>query len=78
MTGEVMELNEAEITIGDVRLSQAEAMTVRVALSSFIMRMAEEGLGNEAHGKEMTRLYLQHSRRVERLLVDDIHARGGR
>lgn len=43
--------DEPDITINGVKLTTAEAMTVRVALSSLMMNMVRDGLGDDETGK---------------------------
>lgn len=50
--------NEAIVTINGELLSQAESMTLRVALSSFSMDINHEGLGEDENGKAMSAGYL--------------------
>jgi hypothetical protein len=52
------EPREASITINGHVLTTAQAMTVRVALSSFSMTLQDEGCGDDEHGKLMTKGYL--------------------
>jgi len=47
---------EPVITVNGVTLSTAEAMTMRVALGSFLMSL-QEGLGDDETGKSITRGY---------------------
>jgi hypothetical protein len=49
---------EPTITINGVLLTNAEAMTVRVAIENFAMDLRNDGLGEDEHGRTMTRLYL--------------------
>lgn len=46
-------LTEPDITINGYRLSNAQAMTVRVALNAFAMDL-QSGLGEDDIGKSMT------------------------
>ena len=61
--------NEAEITINGVRLSTAQAMTIRVALGSFALSLRSDGLGDDEHGRAMTAGYLH--------AIGEIHRRMG-
>ncbi len=38
-------------------LTVAQAMTIRVALESFDMSLAHDGLGDDEHGRRMTEAY---------------------
>jgi len=56
---------EPRIVINGQALSDAEAMTIRVALESFASDMSEpDALGDDTHGRTMVKLYLR--------AVDDI------
>lgn len=61
---------EADITIGHHGLSLAESMTVRVALNYFCEDIANNGLGDDEHGKLMTAAYKRNASSV----LDKIHA----
>lgn len=50
--------NEPIITINGTTLTIAQAMTVRVALGSFILSL-RSGLGTDEHGKRMTEAYME-------------------
>lgn len=60
---------EAEVTIDGVRLTDAQVMALRVAISSRLMDLRENGLGNDDHGRKMTALYIERSSEVEAMLV---------
>lgn len=62
-------MNEPTITINGRTLSEAQAMTVRVALNNFATQLAAKGLGKDEHGKAMTAGYLQHIAELQRLMV---------
>jgi hypothetical protein len=51
-----MNTPEPRITINGSLLTNAQAMTVRVALGSFAMSL-ESGLGDDEHGRAMTAGY---------------------
>lgn len=57
-------MKEAEITIGGITLSFAEAMTLRVAVESYHMVMLSEGLGDDKHGKLMTESYAENCKSI--------------
>jgi hypothetical protein len=61
--------NEPEIAINGVRLTTAQAMTIRVALGSFALSLRSDGLGDDEHGRAMTAAYLH--------AVGEIHRRMG-
>jgi len=52
-------MREPKITINGHMLTEAEALTVRVAIESFASHLDAEGLGEDVHGVEMTRAYLE-------------------
>lgn len=62
---------EPEIIVNGRKLSEAEAMAVRVAVSSKIWEFHDspDALGTDDHGRTMVRLYLQNLRSVERTMV---------
>jgi hypothetical protein len=48
-------MSEAEITISGVKLSQAQAMVVRMACSAMHREMqSPDALGDDEHGRRMT------------------------
>ena len=49
---------EATITINEFGLTNAQAMTVRVALEVYAISLREDGLGDNDLGRQMTRTYL--------------------
>ena len=49
---------EPRITINGTTLTEAQAMTLRVAAGSFAKDLRENGLGDDEHGQQMTALYL--------------------
>jgi hypothetical protein len=61
-------MNEPIITINGTELNVAQAMTVRVALTSFQFDLAEKGLGNDEHGRLMTQSYQKHATDVQDLI----------
>lgn len=59
--------DEAEITINGVKLTDAESMTVRVAIDTLANVLAE-GLGMEADGIALTDRYMASLSRIQTLL----------
>lgn len=59
--------DEAEITINGVKLTDAEAMTVRVAIDTLANVLAE-GLGLENDGIALTDRYMTSLSRIQALL----------
>ena len=57
--------SEPRITVNGVPLTEAQAMTVRVALNHFSVDMDEPGaLGGDEHGKAMSVLYRKRAGEV--------------
>lgn len=50
---------EADITISGQPLTEAQSMTVRVALGSFMLGLKEDGLGDDATGQAIAEGYKQ-------------------
>lgn len=59
---------EAAITINGTRLSDAQSMVLRVALTQFASVIAEEGLGEDEHGKIMVIAYLARADEIFTLM----------
>lgn len=59
---------ESEVTIDGVPLSFAQVMTLRVALTSYLMELRENGLGDDTTGKAIAAGYLAHGHAVARML----------
>jgi hypothetical protein len=53
----IAEIKEANIIINGQECTDSESMTIRVALSSFLMDLNDNGLGDDTHGKVMTSGY---------------------
>ena len=62
-----MEL-EATITINGIKLTNAEAMTVRVAINSFLIGLRDGHLGDDDVGKSLTTGYTTNGSTVLRLM----------
>lgn len=54
-------MDEAEIIIDGKKLTVAESMAVRVALSSFISDIQQKGLGDDETGKAIAAGYIKNS-----------------
>lgn len=63
---------ESTINIGGKLLSVGQAMTLRVAIGSFISSLQDEGLGDDEHGKRMTKAYLQRLSEIEDMISTSI------
>ena len=50
-------MKEPIIIINGVQLTDAQAMTIRVAMESFVMDLFENGLGDDKVGLELCQLY---------------------
>jgi len=59
---------EPKITINGQKLNEAQAMTVRVAVTSFAFNLVSEGLGDDKQGKKMAALYLERIREIYGLI----------
>lgn len=62
-------MQEANVVINGVRLSIGQAMTLRVAVTGFLVRMQDEGLGDSDSGKAMAAAYILRASEVEALLT---------
>ena len=61
---------EPVIIIDGIRLTTAEAMTVRVAVGDYQRQMSEPGaLGEDDHGEAMRKAYLNHTQRLSGLMA---------
>lgn len=61
-------MEEAVIVINGRRLTEAQAMTVRIALGSLMVDMKFAGLGDDEHGRLMAEAYLLRASEVDQLL----------
>lgn len=59
---------EAAITVNGVRLSEGQAMTVRVALAHFVDDLQRSGLGDDEHGKAMVAGYTARAAEMFRMM----------
>lgn len=63
--------SEVPVTIDGLSLTTAEVMTLRVAVTSFLMSMGHKSaLGDDDHAKVMRESYRVHGRRIEKLLIE--------
>jgi hypothetical protein len=62
------EWNEPAVTINGTPLTEAQAMTIRVALGAFAMNLESNGLGDDYHGAAMTTGYLAAIRHIVALM----------
>ena len=61
---------EPTITINDRQLTDAQAMTIRVAIESFASDLSENGLGDDETGKQTTKGYLNRIKEIRSLIVE--------
>lgn len=62
---------EAIIIINGVEINAAQAMALRVAVTSYHAEMADENvLGDDEHGRKMTALYRARLGEILHLLLD--------
>ena len=68
-----MDNNQIEplITINGRLLYDAQSMTIRVALEHFASDLRENGLGEDEHGRTMTRGYLERIDEIRNLIFND-------
>lgn len=66
MSDHATKTSEATITIAGATLTQAEAMTLRVAIGDFRMMLVT---ARQLLGPQLTDNYDQHARAIERLLL---------
>jgi len=59
---------EANIMINGEKLTFAQSMTVRVAMSSFTLSLQADGLGDDEHGNHMYKSYLKNIREINKLI----------
>jgi hypothetical protein len=65
---------EPQIKIGLTDLSVGEAMTLRVALESFLMGLQDKhALGDDEHGIRMRDGYIYQGTRILSLMGDDVN-----
>lgn len=60
---------EPKIVINGKFLSDAQAMTVRVAVNSFSIDLQSNGLGDDEHGKAMTKLYVERIQEINTMFA---------
>lgn len=61
------EAEEPLVTVNGAELTKPQTIALRVALETFASSLRETGLGEDPHGKEMTRLYLQRIAELQEL-----------
>ena len=63
---------EPAMSIHGIRLTPAQAMTVRVAVMSFAASLASDGLGEDEQGKELAAAYGDRIKEILRIFDDPI------
>jgi hypothetical protein len=61
---------EPTITVNGVRLSEGQAMAMRVSLMSFASYLQENGLGDDEVGKGICAGYLARANEIFRLMAE--------
>jgi hypothetical protein len=59
---------EPKITVNNIVLNDAHAMTIRAALNHMALDLRHDGLGDDAHGKKMTELYLERIKEINAII----------
>lgn len=60
---------EPIVIINGKALTEAQAMTVRAAIENFDSDLKQNGLGEDAHGVEMTKLYRDRISEIRSLIL---------
>lgn len=68
--------DEPRITINGVEMSPGAAMTIRVALESFALDLTETGLGDDKHGRGMTKAYLERIGEIRAAIFKKVRPEG--
>ena len=68
----MVEIKEASVVIAGNTLTFQESMTLRVAISSFLMSMKDDdSLGVDLHGRIMTKSYRKHASTIQRYIHEE-------
>lgn len=59
---------EPSITVNGTALTPGQAMTLRVAMESFAGDLSRDGLGDDDHGRAMTKAYLENVAAIRRVM----------
>lgn len=62
-------MNEAHVIINGVELTAGQSMTLRVAVTSYLMEMTTNGLGDDKTGKEIARGYSKRCQEIIDLIL---------
>ena len=63
-----MAVNESVVTINDKLLTEAQSMTIRVALQTFAMSLQADGLGQDETGKGICAGYLSRIQEINDIM----------
>ncbi len=63
---------EAVIVVNGTTLTVAQSMALRVALENFASDLRDHGLGEDDHGREITRLYLARLDEIRALILHEV------
>lgn len=67
------DMTEADITINGKSLSFGQAMTLRVAVGSFLMGLQDpDALGDDEHGRVMVRAYKARLGEIMQMLTEGV------
>jgi len=64
----IKKYKEANITINNIILTTSQSMTIRVALEMFCKDLIDNGLGEDIHGQEIKKLYLERIHEIRKVL----------
>lgn len=69
---------EPEITVNGIQLSESQCMTIRVAVTNFNTHLDDEDyLGDDSHGKQLTKVYKERLNEIEHIMNRNRHATPG-
>lgn len=63
-------MEEPDIIINGHILNPGQAMTIRVALQSFLMELHDRGLGDDDTGKQITKGYQTCGAEINRMMAE--------
>lgn len=61
-------MSEPEIIINGINVGPGCALTLRVAIETFVSSLIEEGLGDDEHSKSMKKHYLDRCNDIRRAM----------
>jgi hypothetical protein len=62
-------VNEPQIVVNGIELSVGQAMTVRVALNSFLLDLQNTETEQDMHASYMTAAYIERIKEINRMIV---------